>query len=333
MTPAPPIRQRPGTGETATARLARLLTLVPWLSNRPGISVEDAAVGLGISEEQLRADLDLIFVCGYGQMPDEMIEVDAEGDRIVVRNAETIARPLRLGVDEAITLMVGLRALGAVPGLTDTDAIDRALARLEEATGAIGAVAGRVTVSIDDGDATAGVLADARRALAGHRRVHLRYLVPSRDETTERDVDLMRVVNLDAHWYLEGWCHRAQDTRLFRLDRIEALTVLDVDGTPPSTARARNLDLGTFQPGPTDQLVVLRLARGARWVSDYYPVETVTELEDGGQEVSLRTGDTEWLRRLSLRLGGLGTVVSPASLADEVAHAARAALTAYGRES
>ncbi len=329
-----PPRQRPGTGETATARLARLLTLVPWLSNRPGISVEDAATGLGISEDQLRADLDLIFVCGYGQMPDEMIEVDAEGDRIVVRNAETIARPLRLGIDEAITLMVGLRALGKVPGLTDTDAIDRALARLEEATGAIGAVAGRVSVSIDDdGDDTAGLLADARRALAGHRRVHLRYLVPSRDETTERDVDPMRVVNLDAHWYLEGWCHRAQDTRLFRLDRIEELTVLDVDGTPPATARVRDLDLGTFQPGPTDQLVVLRVDRGARWVSDYYPVESVTELGDGGQEISLRTGDTEWLRRLALRLGGLGTVVSPASLAQEVAYAARAALTAYDLES
>ena len=130
-----PPRQRAAAAETATARLARLLTLVPWLSNRPGISVDDAAKGLGISEAQLRADLDLIFVCGYGQMPDEMIEVDAEGDRIVVRNAETIARPLRLGVDEAITLMVGLRALGNVPGLTDTDAIDRALARLEEQYG------------------------------------------------------------------------------------------------------------------------------------------------------------------------------------------------------
>ncbi len=324
-----PPRQRPGTGETATARLARLLTLVPWLSNRPGISVEDAAAGLGISQDQLRADLDLIFVCGYGQMPDELIEVDAEGDRIVVRNAETIARPLRLGVDEAITLMVGLRALGDVPGLTDTDAIGRALARLEEATGALGAVAGRVSVSIDDGQDTAGVLADARRALAAQRRVHLRYLVPSRDETTERDVDLMRVVNLDGHWYLEGWCHHAQDTRLFRLDRIEELTVLDVDGTPPSTARARDLDLGTFQPGPTDQLVVLRVRPGARWVSDYYPVESVTDLDDGGQEISLRTGDTEWLRRLALRLGGLGIVLRPGSLAQEVAYAARAALAAY----
>ncbi|CCH76583.1 Protein pafC [Nostocoides japonicum T1-X7] len=318
----------PAAVETATARLSRLLTLVPWLANRPGIGVEEAAAGLGITPEQLQADLDLIYLCGYGQMPDELIEVDSEGGRIVVRNAETIARPLRLGVDEAITLMVGLRALAEVPGITDTDAVGRALAKLEEATGAAAEAASRVAVDISDA-ASAVMLARAREAVERHRRVQLRYLVPSRDETTERDVDPMRVVNIDAHWYLEGWCHRAQDTRLFRMDRVEDLTVLDVDGTPPPDATARDLDLGAFQAGPEDPLVTLLLAPGARWVADYYPVESVTERADGGLEVSLRTGDTEWLRRLVLRLGGLGRVVEPAGLADEVAHAAAAALTAY----
>lgn len=318
--------------ETATARLSRLLTLVPWLANRPGIDVDEAAAGLGITPEQLQADLDLIYLCGYGQMPDELIEVDSAGGRIVVRNAETIDRPLRLGVDEAVTLLVGLRALAEVPGLTESDAVERALAKLEEATGGVAGAAtdaaSRVAVSISDA-ASAVMLTRARDAVERGRRVHLRYLVPSRDETTERDVDPMRVVNLDGHWYLEGWCHRARDTRLFRMDRVEDLTVLDIDGTPPPDARQRDLDLGAFQPGVDDPRVTMALAPGARWVADYYPVETVAERPDGGLDVSLRTGDTEWLRRLALRLGGLGRVVEPATLADEVARASAAALTAY----
>ncbi len=318
--------------ESATARLSRLLTLVPWLANRPGIGIEEAAAGLGITPGQLQADLDLIYLCGYGQMPDELIEVDSEGGHIVVRNAETIARPLRLGVDEAITLMVGLRALAEVPGITDRAAVERALAKLEEATGAAGDAASRVAVDISDA-ASEVMLARAREAVARGRRVHLRYLIPSRDETTDRDVDPMRVVNIDAHWYLEGWCHRAQDTRLFRMDRVEDLVVLDLDGTPPEQATARDLDLGTFQPGPDDLLVTVALAPGARWVADYYPVETVAERDDGGLDVSLRTGDTEWLRRLVLRLGGLGRVVEPPGFAAQVARAATAALTAYGKES
>ncbi|WP_406830879.1 WYL domain-containing protein [Pedococcus sp. KACC 23699] len=320
------------TPETATARLTRLLTMVPWLVNRQGIDTEQAAAELGITVEQLDTDLRLLYLCGYGQMPDELIDAQWENGRVFVTNADTIARPLRLGRDEALTLMVGLRALAAVPGLGERDAIERAMAKLEEATGASAEAAARVEVAISEG-VEAGLLSDARRAVEGHRRVHLRYLVPSRDESTERDVDPMRVVNLDAKWYLEGWCHRAQDTRLFRMDRIEALEVLDVDGTPPPQAELRDLDAGTFTPRADDTLVTLRLGQGAAWVADYYPVETVETAPDGTSlTVTLRTADTLWLRRLVWRLGGHGTVVAPAELAASVTEGATAALAAYGVE-
>ncbi|QGN59375.1 WYL domain-containing protein [Nostocoides sp. HKS02] len=302
--------------------------MVPWLVNRQGIDLDRAAAELGISVTQLETDLRLLYLCGYGQMPDELIDAQWEGGRVFVTNAETIARPLRLGRDEALTLMVGLRALATVPGLGERDAIERAMAKLEQATGASADAAARVEVAIDEG-VEASLLTDARRAIEDHRRVHLRYLVPSRDESTERDVDPMRVVNLESRWYLEGWCHRAQDTRLFRMDRIESLEVLDEDGTPPPEAQLRDLDAGTFTPRPDDTLVTLRLQPGASWVSDYYPVESVHTAPDGVQTVTLRTADTLWLRRLMWRLGGLGTVLEPASLATAVREGARAALAAY----
>ncbi len=316
------------TQESATDRLSRLLTMVPWLLNRQGIELDDAAEGLGVTPSQLQADLDLLFLCGYGSMPDELIDVEWQGGKVYVSNAEAIARPLRLGVDEAITLMVGLRALLSVPGLDERGAVERALAKLEEATGATGHVASRVEVAIDE-DVEADVLARARSAVEGHRRLHLRYLVPSRDETTERDVDPMRLLNLEGHWYLEGWCHRAGDTRLFRLDRVEVLTVLDEDGTPPPTARARDLSAGTFSPRPEDPVVTMRLQPGAEWVADYYPVESREEDGDG-LVVTLRAGDTTWVRRLVWRLGGLGQVLDPPELVRAVADGAAEALSAYG---
>lgn len=322
-------RRRKGLmNEPATTRVARLLTLIPWLTSRPGISFADAAEGLGITTEQLRADLDLIFLCGYGQLPDELIEVDADGDRIVVGNADIVERPLRLGLDEAITLMVGLRALGAVPGLTDTAAVDGALAKLEEATGALGEATRRVHVDLADSSSEDAMTA-LTAALDRGRRVHLRYLVPSRDETTDRDVDPMRLVSLDGHWYLEGWCHRSEAVRLFRLDRVESVTELDVDGTPPPQAVPRDLSAGVFQAGPADEVVTLRLRPGGGWVADYYPVDSVEEAPDGSLTVTLRTGDVAWLRRLMLRLGGYGELVSPARLRAQVAASAEAALAAY----
>ncbi|MGB7820548.1 MAG: WYL domain-containing protein, partial [Ornithinibacter sp.] len=178
------------------------------------------------------------------------------------------------------------------------------------------------------------VLATLRAAVSAHRRVHLRYLVPARDEATERDVDPMRVVHLDGHWYLEGWCHRAVATRMFRVDRIEDAGVLDLDGTPPEQAHQRDLSAGTFQPGPDDLAVTVRLLPGATWVSDYYPVESVRDVaggEGGGQVVTLRTADTAWLLRLVLRLGGRAVVLDPPEVAAKVRGEALKALAAYDR--
>jgi proteasome accessory factor C len=319
--------------ESATERLSRLLAMVPWLLAHQGVPLGDVAAEFGIGERQLVKDLELLFVCGLpGHMPDDLIEADWESGKVYLANADAIARPLRLGIDEALALIVGLRALADVPGLGDRDAVVHALAKLEEAAGAAAAVADSVHVDLDrtpDPD----VVTACEDAVRRHRRLHLRYLVPHRDETTERDVDPMRVLHVDGRWYLEGWCHRAEAVRLFRLDRVVAARVLEVDGTPPPSPWSRDLDAGVFAPGPDDLLVTVDLTPAARWVADYYPVESVQERDGGTLRVRLRTGDTAWLRQLVLRLGGAGRVVDPPELVDEIVAVARGALDAYGQLS
>jgi proteasome accessory factor C len=311
--------------ESATVRLSRLLTMVPWLLNRQGVEIEEAAREFAVTPAQVEADLGLLFLCGTpGGYHGDLIEAEWEGGRVFLGNADEINRPLRLGVDEALALIVGLRALAAVPGIGERDALVRALS----ATGSAAADSARIEVLIDEGTSKEA-LELARDALAARRRVHLRYLVPGRDESTERDVDPMRVINFDAQWYLEGWCHRAQDVRLFRLDRVESLTILEQDGTPPAAAEPRDLGSGVFTPGANDQLVRLELGAGAVWVSDYYPTESVEPRADGGAVVTLRTADTAWLRRLMWRLGSQARVLEPADLARDVRRGARVALEAY----
>ena len=315
--------------ESATHRLSRLLTMVPWLLAHQGVDLDVAAAEFAVSRQQLVADLELLFLCGTpGGMPDDLIEADWEEGRVYVGNAEHIARPLRLTVDEALTLMVGLRALASTPGIAEHEPVARALTKLEEATGAVGAASAKVQVSIDDG-AQASVLTAARRAVRDHRRVHLVYLVPARDEVSERDVDPMRVVSLDAHWYLEGWCHRAEDVRLFRVDRVQTLEVLDVDGTPPPQAQPRDLGGAAFTARPDDLEVVVETDRSAGWIVDYYPTQTVEELGDGRRRVTLRVSDLSWVRRMAWRMGGHLRVMSPPDLAESVTAGALAALAAY----
>jgi proteasome accessory factor C len=159
--------------------------------------------------------------------------------------------------------------------------------------------------------------------------VHLRYYVPGRDEATERDVDPMRLLVVEGRPYLEGWCLRAEGMRLFRLDRVLALTVLDQGAAPPPEATPVDVDQGLFRPSPDDVHVELELSAAGRWVAEDYPCESVTDLPDGRLRVVLRTPDTGWVRRLALRLGEDGRVISPPELVAEIRDAATAALANY----
>jgi proteasome accessory factor C len=314
---------------TAADRLTRLLALVPYLLNRQGIPLATAARDAGISEAQLVKDLELLFVCGLpGHMPDDLIDAEWDSGQVYLSNADTIGRPLRLGIDEVAALLVGLRLLASLPGISDRAALDSAVAKLQEVAGSVaGDVAGRLDLAGGD-ETPEAVLAQTRRALVEGRRLHLRYWVPGRDEATERDVDPVRIAIVEGHTYLEGWCHRAEDVRLFRLDRVLAIHVLDVPADPPR-APHRDLDGGLFRASPEDTVATLHLAPEARWVTEYYPCDSVEDLPDGSTIVRLRTAGPDWIVRLALRLGPAATVVDPPRIADTVRERALATLAAY----
>jgi proteasome accessory factor C len=139
----------------------------------------------------------------------------------------------------------------------------------------------------------------------------------------------MRLLLVDGRSYLEAWCRRVENVRLFRLDRVHDVTVLDAPSEPPADVQPRDLSQGLFRPGPDDLLVTLALRPGAAWVADYYPCEAVTESPDGGLTVRLRARDTGWIRRLVLRLGDQGRVLAPDDLAQSVRDDAALALAAY----
>ena len=117
--------------------------------------------------------------------------------------------------------------------------------------------------------------------------------------------------------------------RNFRLDRVLDVEVLDLPAEVHEEAESFDGDGGLFRPSEADVRVELELAAGARWVAEYYPCESLTELGEGRLRVAIRTPDTGWFRRLALRLGEEGRVIAPAELADEVRSAAAAALALY----
>jgi len=312
---------------TSAERLRRLLALVPYVATRRVVGLAETAATFGMTERELIDDLNLAW-CVELRAPEPYCPIDLsyEDGEISISQAESIARPLRLAADEASALLVALRMLAEAGG--DGDAVVRLIAKIEAAAGAAGAVSSQVAIQIDHPNAR-GMAATLNAALAAGKRVHLRHYNPGRDEATERDVDPMRLMVAEGRTYLEGWCRRAEGVRLFRLDRVLSVDVLDVPAEVPETAEPVDVDEGLFRASPSDVLVELELTPAARWVAEDYPCESVTELTDGRLRIALRTPDTAWVRRLALRLGEDARVVSPPALAEEVRAAAADALALY----
>lgn len=307
-------------------RLPRLLALVPYLLARPGIPIDDAAADFGVTPRQLRRDLELLWMCGLpGYGPGDLIDLSFDSDSVTVTYDAGMRRPLRLTAAEATSLLVALRALADSPGLADTDAVQRGLAKIEAAVGQAQPAGVVVGLGVRGGNG-APEISDTVREAAGRRRaLRIRYYTASRDEITDRTVDPMRLLLVEGRSYLEAWCRRASGVRLFRLDRIDAAELLDEAAAPPPYAEPTDVSAGLFQPEPTQRTAQLVLQPDAHWVAEYYAVDDIVDLGNARTRVTMRYADDAWMVRLVLGLGDQVRIERPAELAEQVrAHAAAA---------
>lgn len=308
---------------TSTSQVPRLLALVPYLQAHPDADLDATAAVFKVTPRQLMADLKVLWFCGLpGGMPGDLIEVDMdalEQGRIRVTNAEFLARPLRFTVEEAMTLVVALRALEEMADAGLAPAVRSARAKLEAL---VGEGADRVDVSVQAGEeALRGELADA---IADGEAVRLRYHGASRGVATEPLVDPARLGTRDGYGYLTAWAHERGAWRTYRLDRV-----VGVERTGQAVGdhgEAPALASGWLDARPDAALVTLDLRPAGHWVTEYHPMVSVEALPDGLVRASLLVADPAWLRRLLLRLGPAVARVDPPEAAASAVAAAREAL-------
>lgn len=305
---------------TAADDAARMLALVPWLLQRPGASTGEAAAALGVDEQTVRRYLYHLDFCGLpGLGGGALFEVQVVSDRVLVRMADELRRPLRPTPLEALRLVLLGEAVSAAVG----DTAPALRSALDKVRAALGVPTGVRVLIEEDGTRWLGPL---RQAVDGARRVRLRYRGRADEQPQDRTVDPWALHVADGSWYLQGRDEAAGDLRTFRLDRIAAVDVLDVDARPPPDAE---LPRPRYTAGPDDHRVELVLARDARWLAEAVACDSQDETDGGGLRIRFRTDALPWVRRLVLSAGAGVEVVRPARLRDDVAAAATRALARY----
>ncbi|MFH7324473.1 helix-turn-helix transcriptional regulator [Aeromicrobium sp. JJY06] len=312
-------------------QVVRMLAMVPYLQSNQGIPLADLAREFKIKPAQAQRELEIMMLTGWGEYHGELIDFDVTALQdegvVYIRDAEFMARPLRISRSEAAALMVALRTLRQSAAGDQAAVIDSALAKLGEAAGT--PVDTPVDVLLPDVDPA--VQTAVAEALAGKRQLHMVYATETRDEQTERVVDPHRAFTQDGHRYLSAWCHKVEADRLFRVDRIVAATVLEAPVTTDADERTRLEDL--FPQGPDTPSVLVEIAPDAEWLFDQYRMDVVEERPDGSVRARLFGSDPTWLRRVVMRAGGRMRVVEPGGVADDVRGSARSALAAYDEGS
>ena len=309
---------------SAADTVARMLALIPWLLERPGASVQEAAEAFGVSPRTILEDLDTVGYCGLpGLGGGDLFEIDLYEDRIVVRMPQELEEPLRLTPREALRLLLAGEAVSAALA-EEVPALRSALDTLRRSAG----VPTGVSVELDD-DGTVW-LRQVRDAIRSGHRLEIEYRSRGADAPAGRTVHPWALQVTEGEWYLRALDERSEETRTFRLDRIASLDVRagdavtrpeDDDPAPPR-----------YEPGPDDTEVELVLPPSSRWIAEEVRANEVEEADDGTRRVVFHTDALNWVVGLLLAAGPGVRIVRPRPLQDRLRRAAREALARYSNE-
>ncbi len=292
----------------ATERLSRLVAAIPWIAAQDGAALDDIAERFDYPRELLVSDLqDIVFYVGVPPYtPDSLIDVLVEDERVWIAYADWFARPMRLSPSESLALIAaGETALAWEQSDSDDEtagALLRGLAKLRLAVGAT-----NDTIDVRIGEGTEATLRALRQAAENGKCADIAYYSSGRGARTERRIEPLRFFLEQGNWYVAAWCHRSDDDRIFRLDRIESISVTEADASHRSSDAPSNFAFDSA----TDVTISFPVARAR--ILDGLAVTSWTETASVAT-VTLPANSSRWLEQLMVRLGPGSSIVDQSGL-------------------
>jgi predicted DNA-binding transcriptional regulator YafY len=300
----------------------RLLALLELLQARGRMTASEIAGRLEVGERSVRRYVERLREIG--------IPVEGERGRYgayVLRPGFRLP-PLMFTDEEALGLTLGLLAARRLGLSGVTPAVEGALAKVERVMPV--ALRERVrdleetvtpAVAPPATPPTGEVVLKVASAVRGRKRIHLRYR-SGHSEETEREVDPYGVVHREGFWYTFGYDHLRGGTRLFRLDRILDVEVLEAGFVRPAGLESQEGVLRTVAnlPGDDWSVEVLLETTLAEAREEVPPMTAALEEVEGGVILRCSTSDLGWMARVLSGLSCQFVVRRPAELREALRH-------------
>lgn len=305
-------------------QLARLLSLVPYMRDHPGISTEAMAKHFGVSENQIETDLHTLVMCGQpGKQYHQMVQISLDKTNLRVVDDQGLGTPAPLGDSESAVVLLAIETLLSIPHLaqlsTELSLVESVRDKIRQARN----TSADVVAASGHAPATSDVLLTISAAKTAGHYLQITYASASSGTTSERTVAPHSMVAAGGHTYL--WAGEDGVAKTFRLDRILQATMTDESSPLIDISGHANDPFGFTQ---SERWGRLAIDNSIRWIIDYEQMWVVSSDEHyifvDVPYVS------QWLESFILGHGGTVIPIEPNELTQAVRRRAQAALVRYG---
>ena len=300
--------------DNAASRALRTMDLIPYILENPGISIGKLAKQFSVSEKQVESDLQLIFMCGLpGYTPYELIDLIFEDGVVSIIDPQVLDKPRRFTKSELVVIILGLQLLSE---LSASDATR--LGKLQLLSNKIMKLGGSNSVVIAPSSSKSPYVEVITRAITDKKSLTIQYQSLVKDEISVRSIIPHSLFLMNGNLYLSALDLKAKSDRTFKVELIKDCEIGNEISNETVTQDSSALE------------VVLDVQRVYRnFIERNSSIITAVEEQKNSFRVHLKLNNLEWLKRSILSNSPGIKVISPPSLAQEVAELAASLLASY----
>lgn len=293
------------------ARISKMLDIVSTFEPYTSCSLSELSVETGIPAEDLRTELLMLreFDIGFGY-----IDIEIEDDEVRVGQLPPVfSKILQLDNMQMLAFALALHMTGLA---SDTTLLDKLY---QGAEGSWSREFIEKHIFVYPFAHSTQVFKMLAIGLRNSYPVRITY---TKDRVeTERLIDVARMSLESQGWYVSGYCRKAKEQRIFRLDAITNAEIIYLE-------RSRATD--NLEPAESAQDALERAAQNAdnatihfdsrsSFVSQEWPLSSEPAFgEDGSVTIQIPVVNEKWVARQIVSLCGQAKVIEPAWLKASV---------------
>ena len=276
-------------------KINRLFEIVYCLLREKRMPAVQLAKRFGVSVRTIYRDIDTLSCSG---IPIYMSKGKGGGVSLL---PDFVLHKTALSEAERSDILTALHSMNAL----DAQSVQATLSKLSALFGD-----GESAVEIDFRDWNGVIAAHfqlCKQAISQRKILQFDY-INSSSARSRRRVEPYKLWFKERTWYLKAYCTEKQSERLFRLSRMQHVSIEDTSFIP----RAVQHDFPTENPTAPciDVVLHIRPDMGYR-VYDEFPAEQVSRNDDGSFRASMHVIEDAWLYGYLLSFGSSAQVLSP----------------------